>query len=117
MLGDWELGKVKLEQDVVTLEHFGEGLPQFFILSFELGNAPELCGLHNLQILDVDCNFLIAACVLSIITSAVGIMKFLLIGPFPVYNISKIIHSISTFASCSSWDAVRLGGKTRGIRI
>jgi hypothetical protein len=49
MLGDWELAKVKLEQDVVALEHFGEGLPQFFILSFELGNAPEHYGLHTFK--------------------------------------------------------------------
>jgi len=49
MLGDWELAKVKLEQDVVALKHFGEGLPQFFIFSFELGNAPELCGLHTFK--------------------------------------------------------------------
>ena len=49
MLGDWELAKVKLEQDVVALEPFGEGLPQFFILSFELGNAPEHYGLHTFK--------------------------------------------------------------------
>jgi hypothetical protein len=49
MLGDLELAKVKLEQDVVALEPFGEGLPQFFILSFELGNAPEHCGLHTFK--------------------------------------------------------------------
>ena len=87
------MAKIKLERDVVALEPFGEGLPQFFILSFELGNAPELCDLQNLQILDCDCTFLVVAYVLSIITSAVGIMKFLLVGPFPVYNKGKQIET------------------------
>ena len=80
------MAKLKLERDVVALEPLGEGLPQFFILSYQLGNAHDLCDLHNLQICNCGCLFLAVVYGLSIVTSVVGIMKFLVCGPFPIYN-------------------------------
>ena len=91
--GNWKLAKLKLERDVVALEPFGEGIPQFFILSYQLGNAPELCDLQNLKICDCDYLFLIVAYALSIITTVAGIVKFLIAGPFPMILLGLFVNN------------------------
>ena len=90
------MSKLKLERDVVALEPFGEGIPQFFILSYQLGNAAELCDLQNLKICDCDCLFLIVAYALSIITTVAGIAKFLFAGPFPILVTGLFLNSNHT---------------------
>ena len=89
------IAKFKLDRDVAALEPFGEGLPQFLILSYQLGNARHLCDNKNLLICDCDCHFLVVVYGLSIISSIVGIMKFLLAGPFPVLHKSMkfVVHT------------------------